>query len=248
MTSSLDARVVVRRDGFALDAALAVAPGETIAVMGPSGAGKSTLLGALAGLVPLDDGRIAVGGRELSTPARTVPPARRRMVLLSQDPHLFPHLSALDNVAFGPRARGVPRSVARARAQDWLDRLGVGAAASRRPDALSGGQRQRVALARAIVTEPDVLLLDEPSTSLDPLTAQDVRAAIASLPATTTVLATHHVADAVALAARLCVLEAGHIVQLAATADVLAAPATAFSAALAGEAGWLRDNGAPGPR
>ncbi|HAN24259.1 MAG TPA: ABC transporter ATP-binding protein, partial [Microbacterium ginsengisoli] len=161
MTSSLDARVVVRRDGFALDAALAVAPGETIAVMGPSGAGKSTLLGALAGLVPLDDGRIAVGGRELSTPARTVPPARRRMVLLSQDPHLFPHLSALDNVAFGPRARGVPRSVARARAQDWLDRLGVGAAASRRPDALSGGQRQRVALARAIVTEPDVLLLDE---------------------------------------------------------------------------------------
>ncbi|MFT4212228.1 MAG: ATP-binding cassette domain-containing protein, partial [Microbacterium sp.] len=122
----LDARVVVRRgERFTLDASLRAEPGETVAVMGPSGAGKSTLLGALAGQVGLDEGHVRLGDRELSTPDGTVDAARRDTVLLGQDPRLFPHLSARENVAFGLRVHGVHRRAAAARAEGLLARVGL---------------------------------------------------------------------------------------------------------------------------
>lgn len=155
--AALDAHVVVRRRGFVLDAAVTVAGGEVIAVMGPSGAGKSTLLAVVSGLLRSREGHVRVGGRDVSTPERQVAPQRRGVVLLGQEPHLFPHLTARDNVAFGLRRRGVRRGQARAEAEEWLARTGLADHAGHAPRELSGGQQQRVALARALATRPEVL-------------------------------------------------------------------------------------------
>ncbi|GAA1930305.1 ABC transporter ATP-binding protein [Microbacterium aoyamense] len=234
---ALDAHVVVeRRDGFRLDAALTAEPGETIAVMGPSGAGKSTLLAAVAGLERMTDGHVRVDGVELSG-RRPVPAEKRGVVLLGQDPRLFPHLSARDNVAFGLRAHGADRTHARREADEWLARVGLDGLGSRMPRELSGGQQQRAALARALATSPRVLLLDEPLTALDPETAGDMRAVLhaqLALSRTTTVIVTHDAVDAASLTTRLLVLEGGRSSQEGPVRDVLAAPATRFSAALAG--------------
>ncbi|MEZ3160519.1 ABC transporter ATP-binding protein [Microbacterium sp. BWT-B31] len=235
---SLDARVVVRRrTGFRLDVAVGAEPGEVVAVMGPSGAGKSTLVAAIAGLVRLDDGAIAIDGRVVASAGVHVSPADRGAVLLGQDARLFPHLSARENVAFGPRARGVPRTVAAREADEWLDRVGLGGWGGRRPAELSGGQQQRVALARALVTHPRVLLLDEPLTSLDAETAGDIRALLHEQltdASATAIVVTHDAVDAAALARRLVVVEEGAIVQQGPVAEVLGAPATRFAAAVAG--------------
>src|SRR5690606_8531106 len=166
---SLQARVVVRRrEGFRLDAAVTAEPGETVAVMGPSGAGKSTLLAAIAGLVRIDDGFVRVDGDAMSSasPRRRVPSAQRSVVMLGQEPRLFPHLTARENVAFGPRAHGVTRDVARQDADEWMWRVGLPGLGGEHPARLSGGQQQRVALARALAVAPRVLLLDEPFTGL----------------------------------------------------------------------------------
>ncbi|GAA2172790.1 ATP-binding cassette domain-containing protein [Agrococcus versicolor] len=240
MSAALEAHVVVDRGGFRLDATLEVAAGEIVAVMGPSGAGKSTLLGALAGLVRPTSGRIRVGDRTVDEPGARrahVPPMRRGVVLLGQEPRLFPHLTAAQNVAFSLRARGIGRAQARAEASAWLDRVRLAELGTARPAALSGGQQQRVALARALAAAPSIVLLDEPLTSLDAETAADVRTLlVAELAAsgTTAVLVTHDAVDAVALAARLVVLEDGRVTQVGATRDVLSVPATRFAAALAG--------------
>jgi molybdate transport system ATP-binding protein len=232
----LDARIDVRRGGrFTLDAAVTVAEAGTLAIMGPSGAGKSTLLGALAGLVPLAGGYVRLGGRDLSTPHRLVEPAARDTVLLGQDPRLFPHLSAQENVAFGLRSRGVPRRAAHARADALLARVGLPDAGPHRPAELSGGQQQRVALARAVAASPRLVLLDEPLTSLDPRTAAEIRVVLADLLRhVTCVLVTHDAVDAVALADRLLVLEEGRATQTGDTRTVLAAPETSFVAGLTG--------------
>lgn len=238
--TALDARVVVERAGFRLDAAVVADAGGVVAVMGPSGAGKSTLLGVLAGLVALDDGYVRVGGRELDTAPRPrvrTAPSRRGVVLLGQEPRLFPHLTAHRNIAFGLRAHGATREVAAAEADQWLWRVGLDGMGARRPSELSGGQQQRVALARALATTPDVILLDEPLTSLDTETAGDIRALLhaqLSSTHTTAVVATHDAVDAVALAGRLVVLEDGRVTQEGPVRDVLAAPATRFTAAVAG--------------
>lgn len=236
--AGLDARAVVRREGFVLDARVVASPGEVVAVMGPSGAGKSTLLAVVSGLLRTREGYVRVGGRDVSTPTTQVSPARRGTVLLGQDPRLFPHLTARDNIAFGLRARGrAGRAPVRAEADAWLDRVGLAAYGDRRPGTLSGGQQQRVALARALATRPRVLLLDEPLAGLDPETAADIRVVLgAQLAATgtTALFVTHAVVDAVALAARLMFLEDGRVVQQGAPRDVLAAPATAFAATVAG--------------
>ncbi len=234
--SGADARIVVRRGTrFTLQAAVTVADGETVAVMGPSGAGKSTLLGALAGLIPLDEGHVRLDDRDLSAPGRTVEASRRDTVLLGQDPRLFPHLSAGENVAFGLRAHGTPRAEAAARAAELLARVGLPDAAPHRPAALSGGQQQRVAIARALAASPRLVLLDEPLTSLDTGTAGEIRSLLAELLAQVTcVLVTHDAVDAVALADRLCILEAGRVTQLGAVREVFAAPATSFVAEQAG--------------
>lgn len=233
----LDAHVIVRRHGFALDAAMAVAPGEIVAVMGPSGAGKSTMLGVISGLLRTRDGHVRVGGRDVSTRDRQVAPQHRGVVLLGQEPHLFPHLSARDNVAFGLHRRGLDRGQARAQADEWLARTGLAEHGARAPRALSGGQQQRVALARALATRPEVLLLDEPLTALDVETGAGIRALLAEqLPAagTTTVMVTHSAVDAVALASRLILLEGGSVSQDGPIRDVLGAPATTFGATIAG--------------
>ena len=236
----LDARVVVQRAGFRLDVELQAAPGEVVALMGPSGAGKSTLLGALAGLVGIDEGRIALAGRVLDAapkPRARTTPARRRIVLLGQDPHLFPHMTAHTNIAFGRRVQGATPAVASGEADEWLWRVGLAGLGARRPAELSGGQQQRVALARALATAPSALLLDEPFASLDPETAGDIRALVHDqLVAShmTAIVATHDAVDAVALASRLVVLEGGRVTQSGPVRDVLAAPGTTFTATVAG--------------
>src|SRR5690606_31137365 len=166
---SLSAEVRVHRGAFTLDVTLAVGPAQVVTVLGPNGAGKSTLLAALAGLIRPDAGRIELGGRTLVDVARGThqPPQHRRVGLVLQDYLLFPHLSALENVAFGPRSRGTGRREARAVAGQWLERVGIGALAGRRPHELSGGQAQRVALARALAADPQLLLLDEPPAAPD---------------------------------------------------------------------------------
>ncbi len=158
------------------------------------------------------------------------------MVLLGQDPRLFPHLTIIENVAFGPRAHGTDRAAARRSATEWLRRVGLGDAGERHPAQLSGGQQQRVALARALAVEPRMLLLDEPLTSLDVETAADVRDLLrAQLAETgaTALLVSHDATDAVGVARRLIVLEQGTVAQEGLVEDVLAAPATRFVAAVA---------------
>ncbi|MDN3496637.1 ATP-binding cassette domain-containing protein [Planococcus sp. APC 4015] len=237
---ALEARIVVERGPFRLDAHVTAAAGEVVALMGPSGAGKSTLLGVIAGLVGMTEGRVALDDRTLDAaprPRTRVTPSERRIVLLGQEPHLFPHLSAHANIAFGRRARGATATVAGAEADEWLWRVGLAGMGDRRPAQLSGGQQQRVALARALATAPAVLLLDEPLASLDPETAGDIRAVLHDQLAsthTTAVVATHDAVDAVSLATRLVVLEDGRVTQQGAVRDVLAGPATRFAAAVAG--------------
>lgn len=236
--TGLRAHVVVPREHFVVDVSLEAAAGETVAVMGPSGAGKSTLLQALAGLVPLSDGEISVGGKAVdrvgASPVRT-PPMRRGIVLLGQDARLFPHLSVRENVAFGPRAAGVAARDARDAADALLARVGLPGSGDRAPRELSGGEAQRVAVARALAASPRAVLLDEPLVALDPSTASDIRRMLREqLADTTTVAVTHDAADAVALADRLVVVEAGRVTQAGPVREVLAAPASAFVAAIAG--------------
>lgn len=236
----LDARVVVERPAFRLDVRLRVAAGSVTAVVGPNGAGKSTLLRALAGLVPLTAGRVTLDGRVLEDAdggAARIPAEGRGIGVVFQDHLLFPHLSALANVAFGPRAHGVARADAEGRARALLDRLGIAHLADRRPAALSGGQSQRVALARALVLEPPLLLLDEPMAALDAGTRLDVRDLLADELRRfggAAVLVTHDPVDALALADRIHVLEDGRPVQEGAPAEVAARPATAYVARLVG--------------
>ncbi|WP_341946580.1 ABC transporter ATP-binding protein [Microbacterium sp. LWH11-1.2] len=252
--SGLRAHVVVAREYFAVDVALEVAPGETVAVMGPSGAGKSTLLQALAGLEPLTAGEIAVGGRvvdRVETPRVRTEPMSRGIVLLGQDARLFPHLSVRENVAFGPRAGGVDARAARDSADDWLIRVGLPGAGDRMPRELSGGEGQRVAVARALAASPRAVLLDEPLVALDPETAGEIRRMLRDqLAGTTTIAVTHDAADAVALAERLVVIESGRVTQSGPVREVLAAPASGFVASIAGvnrvvgiaqDGGWSSD-------
>ncbi|MDO8287427.1 MAG: ABC transporter ATP-binding protein [Rhodoferax sp.] len=142
---------------------LRVAPGETVAVLGPSGSGKSTLLKIVAGLEPLDAGRVLFDGQDITALA----PERRRFALMFQDFALFPHLDVQDNVAFGLVEQGVRRADARSQACAMLERFGLQDFARARVTRLSGGEQQRVALARALITQPRVLLLDEPFSALD---------------------------------------------------------------------------------
>ena len=236
---TLEADVRVRLGSLDLDVSVGVAPGEVLAVLGPNGAGKSTLLRCLAGLQPIDDGRIVLGGVVVDDPAAGVfvEPERRAVGVVFQDYLLFAHLRAIDNVAFGLQARGMGRRDARAVAHDWLTRLGLAAHARHRPGALSGGQQQRVALARALAGEPAVLLLDEPLAALDASTQaavrRDLREHLASF-AGVRVLITHDPLDAHALADRVIVLESGRITQSGTLAAIAARPRSRYVAQLVG--------------
>ncbi|MFD5378098.1 ABC transporter ATP-binding protein [Streptomyces griseoincarnatus] len=229
----LDAHLVVERGSFRLDIMLTAAPGDVVALLGPNGAGKTTALRALAGLAPLTDGRLRLDGKDI---ART-PPESRPVGVVFQDYLLFPHLTALDNVAFGPRCRGAGRSEARTRAAAWLERMGLAAHMGAKPRRLSGGQAQRVALARALATDPVLLLLDEPLAALDARTRLEVRAQLRRHLAdfeAVAVLVTHDPLDAMVLADRLVVVEHGRVVQEGAPADIARHPRTEYIAQLVG--------------
>ena len=239
---SLRAELDLRRGDFRLELSLAVASGEVLALVGPNGAGKSTVLAALAGLLPLARGEVELDGRVLEHVAssRRLPPQAREAGVLFQGLALFEQLSAVDNVAYGLRARGVARAVARERARDWLRRLGVAAVGEQRPRQLSGGQAQRVALARALIVEPKLLLLDEPLTGLDAEAALATRELLRELLAGyggVSLLVTHAIQDALALADRVLVLEAGRAVQAGQPQEIVAAPANEHLRAMLARAG-----------
>ncbi|MEU0597050.1 ABC transporter ATP-binding protein [Streptomyces sp. NPDC006393] len=231
--AGLDARLVVDRGAFRLDLTLTAAPGDVVALLGPNGAGKTTALRALAGLVPLTGGHLRLDGATLD---RT-PPEARPVGVVFQDYLLFPHLSALDNVAFGPRCRGASKAEARAQAAEWLARMGLADHAGVKPRRLSGGQAQRVALARALATRPRLLLLDEPLAALDARTRLEVRAQLRRHLAefeAVAVLVTHDPLDAMVLADRLVVVEHGRVVQKGAPSDIARRPRTDYIAQLVG--------------
>lgn len=235
----LDAHIVVAVDGFGLDVRLRAEPGTVLAVLGPNGAGKTTVLDALAGHRRLDDGAVVLDGRVLERPGsgERLAPGARGIGHVPQDLLLFPHLDVLANVSFGPRARGVARGDAERRSRGLLDRLGVADLAGRRPAELSGGQAQRVALARALVTDPRLLLLDEPLSALDVVTRTSVRRDLARHLADfagVTVLVTHDPLDALLLADRIAIVEAGRVTQQGSPLDLTLRPRTAYVAALVG--------------
>lgn len=235
MTFHLDATLASRN----FDVSLSLGPAETVAVLGPNGAGKSTLLGIIAGLVRPDTGQARIGGKTLFdlAPGKNLwsAPHTRGTALLAQEPLLFPHLSALDNVAFGPRSAGASRTDARDAARHWLTEVDAGTLASRRPGQLSGGQAQRVAVARALAAGPDLLLLDEPMAALDihaaPLMRRLLKRVLADRRA---IIITHDILDALILADTVIVLEHGRITEHGPTRDVLDKPRSRFAAGLAG--------------
>ncbi|MER5887870.1 ABC transporter permease [Streptomyces sp. NPDC001941] len=212
-------------------------PGTTIAVVGENGAGKTTLLRALLGLTDRAHAELRLGGLDVTR----LPPHRRGVAWVPQAGALFPHMSALANTAYGLRAHGVPRAEARAQAQAWLDRLGVGHLAHRKPAQLSGGQAQRVALARALATRPRLLLLDEPLAALDQTTRAHVRHTLRGHLAGfngVCLIVTHDPVEAVSLADRVLVLADGRTLQDAPPAEVTRHPRSPWVARMLGRNAW----------
>lgn len=208
-----------------LDVSLAVAHGERMVVVGPSGVGKTTLLRAVAGLTPVDDGRVLAAGEDVTM----LPPERRGAVYLHQTPVLFPHLNVGENVAFPLRLRGHRGEAVRGRVREILVAVRLDGFEARHTHTLSGGQRHRVALARAIAARPAVLLLDEPLSALDPWLRSELRAAIVAAQAhygPAMLLVTHDLEDAGALADRIAVLLDGRIAQIATPRRLFTRPAT----------------------
>ncbi len=234
---ALELRATLNERGIDLE--LAVRPGEVVALLGANGAGKSTLLSLISGLVRPDSGRITLDGQVLVDVDKGVwvPSHRRGVVLLAQQALLFPHLTAIANVAFGPRSRGNSRKVAKAEAVRWLDAVDAGEFADRHPAQLSGGQAQRIAIARALAAEPALLLLDEPMAALDVAVAPALRQLLRKVlrdSGRTALLVTHDLIDAMSLADRVVVLEAGRIVEDGPTRTVLTEPRSPFAARIAG--------------
>ena len=236
---SVEASIGMQLGTLDLDVELSVNAGEVLAILGPNGAGKSTVLRALAGLLPIHRGQISIDGHVLDDPDRHVfiPAERRPIGVVFQDYLLFAHLSALENVAFGLRARGMAKTKARSIAEDWLHRVGLGDHADHRPRALSGGQAQRVALARALASDPRLLLLDEPLAALDVGTRsgvrRDLRRYLDSFDGMR-ILVTHDPVDAYALADRVAILDAGRVVQVGTISEVTAHPRSRYVADLVG--------------
>jgi molybdate transport system ATP-binding protein len=229
---SLHASIKTWRNDFALDVEMTIFAGETVAILGPNGAGKTTLLRALAGLIPIR-GNVELDGEVFddSHTGRHITTELRHVGLVFQDHVLFPHMTVLENVAFGLGRDGSAVAMA------WLIRAGLSDKAHAMPRELSGGQAQRVALLRTMATEPRLLLLDEPLSSLDVTIRAEVRRELSRQLAGfkgIRILVTHDPLEAMALADRLMVLENGKIVQSGTPTDVTARPRSRFVADLAG--------------
>jgi molybdate transport system ATP-binding protein len=216
MTQPLQAQINVTYPSLTVDVELAAAAGEIIGLTGHNGSGKTTVLRAIAGLRPIDDGLITIDEAVVDSPSeRTfIPPEHRGVGFVFQDYRLFPHLNALENIAFGLRSRGVDKQQAHQSAEKWLSRIGLADLGHHKPTALSGGQAQRVAIARALITQPKVLLLDEPFAALDETSRPAMRADLVSYLAEfqgVTLLVSHDAADIDALATRSVTLVNGRI-------------------------------------
>jgi molybdate transport system ATP-binding protein len=236
---SLEAQVALRKGTLDLDVELSVGGSGVVVLLGPNAAGKTTLLRAIAGLVPLDRGRVALDGEVLEDTAAgiAVPPERRSVGVVFQNYLLFPHMTALENVAFGLRARGEGRGPARARALALLERMGLADQASAKPRALSGGQAQRVALARALATDPALLLLDEPLAAMDAGARAELRRGLSRHLAAyegTCIVITHDPIEAMTLGDQLVVLETGRVVQSGTPGELSAHPRSRYVAELLG--------------
>jgi ABC-type sulfate/molybdate transport systems ATPase subunit len=236
----LEADVEVDRRDFTVRAAFAVAPGERLALFGPSGAGKTTILEVIAGLVPPRQGFVQLGGRVLTrtaAPRCAVPPWRRRVGLLRQDPALFPHLSVRQNLTYAPGAAHRGPEI-----EDIASRLGIGGLLGDRPARLSGGQAHRVALGRLLLAHCDALLLDEPYTGLDASLRRDLTDLVRELVAARqvpAVLVAHELDAAQAFADRLAVLDHGGILQVGSPSEVVTRPASRRVAELIGYQGFV---------
>jgi molybdate transport system ATP-binding protein len=223
----------VPRPGLTVELSCSVGDGETLGLLGPNGAGKSTVVEALAGLVPLGAGSIVLDGR----PIEALPPDGRPIGVAFQDGLLFPHMTALENVAFPLRARRVGAREARARAVELLSRLAPSVRPDARPGAMSGGERQRVALARALAPEPRLLLLDEPLSAVDVRARTELRQVLREVTgafAGPCILVAHDPVDALTLADRIVILEDGRLVQTGTSDEIRRAPLTAYAADLVG--------------
>jgi len=235
---SLEARLTLgRAAGFVLDVELAAPAGGTLVLAGESGSGKSTVLRLLAGLERPDAGRIALGGSVWFDGTACLRPDERDVGWVPQDYALFPHLSVRENVEFGLRARRCPATEVRRRASAALERFGLRDLAGRHPAGLSGGQQQRVALARALVTEPALLLLDEPLAALDLPARQTLRGELRSLLAGfpgVIVFVTHNPVEAMLFGERIAVLEQGRVSQSGGRDELLTRPRSAYVAQFMG--------------
>jgi ABC-type Fe3+/spermidine/putrescine transport system ATPase subunit len=229
---------------------LSVAPGEVLALLGPSGSGKSTLLHAVAGFLVPTAGTVRLGGRTVVGDGRPVPPERRDLAVVFQNYALWPHLSALDTVAYPARRRGAGRAQARAEALELLDRLRIAHLAHRRPAELSGGEQQRVGLARALARRPSLYLFDEPTAHLDThvravfleeLVARQRDSGAAA------VYATHDAEEALGLADRVALLRDGELLQVGTPQQVYEEPAGPFAARLTGPASVIDAPDGTGP-
>ena len=217
---------------------LEMSDGELICLLGPSGCGKTTLLRIVAGFVTPDTGRVLVSGRDVTS----LPASARRMGMVFQAYSLFPNMTALDNVRFGPRVAGRPRTEQLSRAAHLLDLVGLSAHSAKFPHQLSGGQQQRVALARALAVQPEVLLLDEPLSALDAKVRVQLREEIRRIQretGVTTILVTHDQEEALSISDRVAVMNGGRLLQVAAPAVIYREPADGFVARFIGVGGVL---------
>jgi polar amino acid transport system ATP-binding protein len=206
---------------------LDIAEGTVVSLIGPSGSGKSTLLRCINLLEPIDDGEIFLDDIDISIPGFDANPVRRRIGMVFQNFNLFPHMSVQDNITLSPiRTLGVNKTVARARASELLERFGLADKYNAFPDQLSGGQQQRVAIVRALAIEPEVLLLDEITSSLDPELVSEVLDVVRELKTSgmTLVLATHEMGFARDISDLVCMLDGGHIIEQGAPSQVFSAP------------------------
>jgi iron(III) transport system ATP-binding protein len=225
-------------DAVAVDnVSLLIGHGQLVCLLGPSGCGKTTTLRLIAGFIEPSAGEIAVGGKVLSTPQRTVPPEGRNMSMIFQSYALWPHMTVAENVAYGLRIRKLDKATIETKLQAILSTTHLEALAERYPGELSGGQQQRVSLARALVVEPETLLLDEPLSNLDANLREEMRFEIRRLHDRyryTTVYVTHDQAEAMTTADQIAVMNLGRIEQLGTPKEIYDAPRSVFVARFIG--------------